>query len=161
MATSSVGRASKRRGITLVEMMIVVLLIGLMAGISFPAVSSGVETLRLNSGSDSVAAFLNAASDRAERRQQPVEIVVFPAANQIAMYSVEPGFERRIDMPPGVRIAGVLPQIPGDPAAPRRILLLPGSAPPRIGIRLENRRRAARVVRLDPITGVPRVERAQ
>ena len=36
-----------RRGVTLVEMLIVVAIVGLIAGISFPAVSSGLESLRL------------------------------------------------------------------------------------------------------------------
>jgi hypothetical protein len=42
-----------------------------------------------------------------------------------------------------------------------RILLMPGSAPPRITIDLYNEKGAHRVVRLDPVTGVPRVTVAQ
>ena len=38
-----------RQGVTLLEMLIVVALIGLLAGISFPSVSAGLETLRLAS----------------------------------------------------------------------------------------------------------------
>jgi len=40
---------NNRRGVTLLEMLIVVALIGLLAGITFPAVTSGIDSLRLNS----------------------------------------------------------------------------------------------------------------
>ena len=39
-------------------------------------------------------------------------------------------------------------------------MLYPGGAPPRFGIPLINRRNVERIVRVDPITGVPRVEHA-
>jgi len=37
----------RSRGVTIVEMLIVVTIIGLIAGISFPAVTSGIDSLRL------------------------------------------------------------------------------------------------------------------
>jgi hypothetical protein len=45
-----------------------------------------------------------------------------------------------------------------DPLLPRRILFLPGATIPAIGIQLSNRRNAHRLVRLDPMTGFPRIE---
>ena len=48
---------------------------------------------------------------------------------------------------------------PARPDQPRRYLLYPGGAPPRLGILLENRRGTRRMVVLDPITGVPAIER--
>jgi hypothetical protein len=106
-----------------------------------------------------VAAFLNTAVNRAERRQQPVELVVSPREGRLALYSVEPGFTRELTMPEGVSIEAVLPAEEGaDPAQPRRILFLPGATVPGISIQLANRRNAHRRVRLDPMTGFPRVE---
>jgi hypothetical protein len=60
----------------------------------------------------------------------------------------------------------VHPRLPGAPAElrlaeateARRFLLLPGAAPPRFGIELQNARGGRRLVRLDPVTGVARVE---
>ena len=67
------------QGVTIVEMLIVVTIIGLIAGISFPAVTSGIDSLRLASASDSLASFLNGAMNRAERRQDVVEIAGKPS----------------------------------------------------------------------------------
>ena len=42
-----------------------------------------------------------------------------------------------------------------DPDAPRTFLLYPGGTVPRFGVQLMNARNVERVVRVDPITGVP------
>jgi prepilin-type N-terminal cleavage/methylation domain-containing protein len=148
-----------RRGVTLVEMVVVVAIIALIVGISFPAASAGLDNVRMVSASDSVATFLNAAVNRAERHQQPVELVISPQEGRLALYSNEPGFTRELKMPDGVGIEAVLPaEEGGDPAQPRRILFLPGATVPGIAIQLGNRRNAHRRVRLDPMTGFPRVE---
>jgi prepilin-type N-terminal cleavage/methylation domain-containing protein len=156
MPTSSVGRTSSR-GITLLEMIVVVAILGLVAGLSFPAISAGLDSIRMVSATDSVAAFLNAAVTRAERRQQAVELVISSHDNLLAMYSNEPGFVRQLKLPNGIFVEGVLP-VSEDPSGDRRFLFMPGGAVPGIGIQLANRRDGHRIVRLDPMTGFPRVE---
>ena len=107
-------------------MLIVVAIIGMIAGISFPAVSAGLENVRLVSAGDSVAAFLNGAVNRAERRQQPVELIISRKDGTLMLYSNEPGFSRELKMPDGVSIEAVLPVEEGiDPTLPRRILRFP------------------------------------
>jgi hypothetical protein len=106
-----------------------------------------------------VATFLNAAVNRAERHQIPVALVIFPKEAKLNLYSNEPGFTRELVMPDGVTIEAVLPAEEGiDPSLPRRILFLPGATVPAIAIQLANRRNAHRRIRLDPMTGFPRVE---
>ena len=162
MPTSSVGRTNRRSGqagITLIELVIVVAIIGLIAGITFPAVSSGVESVRLSSGGDTVASFINQALNRVERRQDVMEMQVSVKDNTMVLHSTEAGFERKLELPDGVRITAVYPPLPEeDPNAPRRFVLLPGGTAPRIGIELRNRRGARKIVRVDPMTGVPRIE---
>jgi prepilin-type N-terminal cleavage/methylation domain-containing protein len=92
-------RRPNQAGVTLIEMMAVVTIIGLIAAISFPAVTSGLESIRLASATDSVAAFLNGGLDRAERRQQAVEITVSATENSVTMQSLEPGLIRTLAMP--------------------------------------------------------------
>jgi type II secretory pathway pseudopilin PulG len=145
--------------VTLIEMLIVVALISLFAGLMFPSVASGLETLRLQQASDGISGFLNTGLNRAERNRVVVEITIDKAQNALTMYSTEPGFTKRLEMPDGVRIVDVLPPAPEDIVAPRRFLLYPGGSPPRFGVEIENRKNIRRIVRVDPVTGVPQVER--
>ena len=147
-------------GVTLVELLIVVALVGLLVGITFPSISAGLDSLRLTSAADSLAGFFNAALVRAERRQQPLEVTISKTDRVLSMRSTEPGFLRRLEMPEGVLIRAVLPELPVD-APVRSFLLYPGGTVPRVGVEIENQRGARRLVRLDPITGVPQVERPE
>ena len=147
------------RRLTLIEMVVVVALISLMVGISYPAITSGIDSLRLNAATNGVVSFLDYGLSRAERRQQMVEITISKAENSLEMRSSEPGFFRKMQMPEGVSIVQVLPQVPADnPDLKRNFLLYPGGTVPPFGLQLINRRNVQRVVRVDPITGVPRVE---
>jgi type II secretory pathway pseudopilin PulG len=137
-------------------MVTVVAIVGIMAGILFPSFSAGVDSIRLTTASGTLASFLNGALNRAERRQAPVEIAISTADNSVTLRSVEPGFERRLVMPSGVRIEAVLPGAEGETT--RRFVVMPGGTPPRVGIQIANARGARRIVRVDPITGVPRIE---
>ncbi len=145
------------QGLTLIETMVVVALISLIAGISFPAVTSGLDTLRLRSAGESLVGLFNSALDRAERRQQPVEIIIDRAANSIAVLGAAPGIERVIDLPQGVRILAIAPALPGEGPL-RSFLLLPAGAVPRFSILLTNARGAQRSISVDPITGVARMD---
>lgn len=160
MPISSVGIINKhRRGVTLIELLIVMTLIGLIAGLVFPAVASGLDTLRLRSASDSIVAFLNKALDRAQRRQHAVEIWISPKDNALTAVSADAGYEQHLDVPEPIRIVSVQPPIPNaDPSGTRRFLLYPGGGTPRIGVEITNPRGRRRLISLDPITGFPRSE---
>ena len=161
MPTSSVGKTNRSAGVTLIEMLVVVALISLMIGISFPAISSGVDSLRLNAATNSVVGFFNTGLSGAERHQRVVEITISKPENMLSMRSTEPGFSRKLEMPEGVSITRVLPELPQNPDGPRSFFLYPGGTVPRFGVALVNRRNVERIVRVDPITGVPQVERAE
>jgi len=144
------------RGITLIEMLIVMTLIALVAGLSFPAIASGLESLRLRSASDSIVSLLNTALDRADRRQQAVEITISLKENSIVARSADLGFSRRVDLQDPVHISAIFPAAEPNPSEARRFLIYPGGAVPRIGIEIANRDGRKRMVAVDPITGVPR-----
>ena len=153
------GPALSTRGVTLIEMLVVMAIIGVIVGVSIPSVAAGIDSVRLTSATDATAAFLNSAVNRAERREQVVEVVISRKENRLTAYSIEPGPAREMHMPDGVTIEGVLPAQQEDtPDEERRLILMPGAAVPGIGIQLGNRHGAHRVVRLDPMTGFPRVE---
>jgi len=148
----------KTAGITLIEMMVVITIIGVIVAVSAPAISAGIDSVRMKSATGSVAAFLNAAANRAERRQQAMELIISPAKGTLALYSNEPGFERELKLPEGIRIETVLPKTEENEY---RLILMPGASIPGIGIQLVNTRGGRRIVRLDPMTGFPRVESVQ
>jgi prepilin-type N-terminal cleavage/methylation domain-containing protein len=144
-------------GVTLIEMLIVVALIGLLAGVTFPAASSGIDSLRLTSATSSVVGLFNEALIRAERRQQVVELTISRTERALWLRSSEPGFQKRVDLPTGVSILSILPEALQGEDGSRRFLLFPGGAVPGLEIAMANARNARRVVRLDPITGVASV----
>lgn len=149
-----------RRGVTLIEMLLVVMIISLIAAVTFPAVTSGLDSIRLTSASDSIVSFLNAGLNRAERRRVPVEIVVSIAENKIKLFTVDT--TRELAMPETIKIVKLHPALlTGEQEQARSIVLYPNGAIPRLGIELANQRNVHKIVRVDPITGVPQVENLQ
>ena len=163
MPTSSVGKTRRARaGITLIEMVVVIAIIGLMVGVAYPSITSGVDSLRLRGATNSVVSFFDYGLSRAERRQQTVEITISKEDNSLEMHSADASFHRKLQLPEGVSIVRVFPSLPED-ADPEQVvhrafLLYPGGTVPPMGLQLINRKKVQRVVRVDPITGVPRVE---
>lgn len=142
------------------EMLVVVAIIGLIAGVTVPSITAGIDSVRLSTATNDLSTFLNAAVNRTERRQQAVEVLVLPKENRLEMYSTQAGFLRALKMPDGVRIETILPKIDDslDMEEGRRLILMPGSTAPAIGIQIVNNHGSRRIVRLDPMTGFPRVE---
>jgi prepilin-type N-terminal cleavage/methylation domain-containing protein len=156
----------RRAGVTLLEMMIVMVIIAIMAGAVYPSVATSLEGIRLSSSADDIVAFLNGAAERANRHQAAVEVFINKTENSIVLHSTEAGFERRLDLPSGVLIQSIEP-VPLASAAgsagsdARHFYIYPGGTVPRIGILIANRNGAQRLIRMDPITGAPKIERGQ
>jgi prepilin-type N-terminal cleavage/methylation domain-containing protein len=158
MPTFSVGNRAQA-GVTLVEMVVVVGIVGLILAILAPSMTAGLDSVRMASAADNVASFLNAAVNRAERRQQAVEVLISPKENKLALYSNDPAGDRELKLPDGISIENILPH--DETAAElgvQRLILLPGASVPGVGIQLVNGHKNRRIVRLDPMTGFPRIE---
>jgi len=139
-------------------MLVVMGIIGIIAAITAPSVAAGLDAVRMASATQSVAAFINGAVNRAERRQQPIELVISLKENKFTMYSNEPGFVRELKLPDGIAIDSVQPAEEEAADGIRRLILMPGASVPAIGVQLINRRGGKRRVKLDPMTGFPRTE---
>jgi prepilin-type N-terminal cleavage/methylation domain-containing protein len=146
------------RGVTLMELMVVMAIITLIVAISFPSTMAGLENLRLAAGARSVAAFMNVANNLADRRQQAMELSISVKENSVTVRSPEAAFVKKLNLPQGIAVRAVWPALEEPSDEPRRFLIQPGGVPPRIGIEIANRHGARRIVRLDPITGVTQIE---
>jgi prepilin-type N-terminal cleavage/methylation domain-containing protein len=157
MPTSSVGVINRRRGITLIEMLIVMALIALIAGLATPSISAGLDSLRLRSTSDAMIGFLNTALARADTRQQVVEILISPAEGTMTATSADHGFNKRLDVVSPIKILSIAPELADaeDQNQTRRFLVYPGGSVPKIAIEIGNSRGRKRLVSIDPVTGVP------
>lgn len=147
-----------RAGITLIEMLLVLSIVSLLAGVGYPSMSRGIDSLRMRTATDSVAAFLNGAMARVERLQQPVEISFATGGRRLEMRGVQPRVVDTLQLPEGVSVADFVVVPPGAEPGLRFLVLEPGSPFPAAGLVLENRRGARRIVRIDPVAGVPVVE---
>jgi prepilin-type N-terminal cleavage/methylation domain-containing protein len=155
----SQGAALHESGVTLLELLIVMVLIAVIAAVSYPTASAGLDSLRLRSAADRVMALLNLALDRADRVQEVVEIRVSPQENAISARSADLCLNRTLAIEAPIRIASVGQASGGaDPAltaeTQRRFLLYPGGTPPRIIIELESKEGRKRRVSVDPLTGM-------
>jgi type II secretory pathway pseudopilin PulG len=132
------------------EMLVVMAIIGLVAAVAMPSVGAGIESVRLATATQSISAFLNSAVNYAERHQQAVDLVITPKENRFSAYSADGGFTRDLTLPDGITLESVQPEI-------TELMLLPGGTVPGIALQIANRRGSRRLVRLDPMTGFPRV----
>ncbi len=139
-------------------MVVVVTIIGLITAVMAPSMAAGLDSVRMASATDNVAAFLNGAVNRVERRQVVLEVIISIKENRLVMVSNERGFTRELRLPEGIVIEAVLPRNDSENGEYRRLILMPGAAVPGVGIQLINRHNNRRIIRLDPMTGYPRVE---
>jgi prepilin-type N-terminal cleavage/methylation domain-containing protein len=151
------GRA-RRRGVTLLELLIVLAIVSLLAGLSFPSVSAGLDAIRLRSAADSTAAFLAQGLTRVERTQRTFELRIYLKEGRLELRSALPGHASELKLPDGVRFLRVLPPLPVDEQPDvRSIALYPGGTFPRVRVDLVNARGGRRRVTLDPVTAAPEV----
>jgi prepilin-type N-terminal cleavage/methylation domain-containing protein len=150
------ARARRQRGITLIEMMVVLVLIALLAGVSAPSVSRGLDAVRLRSAADATASFLSYGLTWCERRQQTVFLIVPEERNRLELRPLEGPRLRELELTDGIVVSSVLPELATEER--RRVIPLQAGAPfPGITIELKDGRGGRRWVRIDPVNGVPEV----
>ena len=143
---------------TLLETLVVVSLVSIMLMVAYPSLTAGLDGVKLATSADTVVSFLNSAVSRAERTHQVVEITISRRENALAARTADPKSVREMKMPEGIVIAAILPEA-GANEELRRFYLLPGGTVPRIGVELRNPHGGKRIVRVNPITGAPEIER--
>lgn len=152
-------RGRRQRGVTMIEMLIVVVIVGLLAALTYPNIASGLDAIRLRTASDETATFLTQAMTRVERSEQPVELLFHRGSARMEMASVTmPHRKSETVLPEGVTVTHVYPEPPGEVPEMVSVVLMPGATFPALRVELMNTRGQRRLVRIDPLAGVPVVE---
>jgi prepilin-type N-terminal cleavage/methylation domain-containing protein len=141
-----------RRGITLIEMLVVIALISLIMGVSYPSVSRGLDGIRLRTAADDVASFLGLAMNQVERTESPVVVRFLEAQGVLEMSGPDVPL-KTMKLADGISIAEVRPAVPGEQDGVRSVSLLPGGTFPRLMVDLTSRSGGRRTVAVDPVTG--------
>lgn len=152
-------RCSQAQGITLIELLLVLALISLMIGITFPSVTAMQDALRTRAAMRQLTAFLQQATSVASRDQKAVELTVWPKEGKLQWRVIPAGRQELTQLPDHIQMVDVEPRGIGMPAEkPRTYVIYPGAPYPAVAFVLENERRQRFRVRLDPLTGVPASE---
>jgi type II secretion system protein H len=89
----------RQSGITLIEMLVVMTIIGLLAAVAAPSVGSGVETVRLRSTAERLASTLRTGRDRAVRTRHYQEVSIDPQTRMVELRDLETGSVSSWELP--------------------------------------------------------------
>jgi type II secretory pathway pseudopilin PulG len=133
-------------GITLVELLVVVAIIGLMLSLSFPTLTTGLDGYRLRAAVDRAGTLFQQARVEADRRQQPVQFTADPETNQVRALAADATWRETLDLTDGVRIV--------QPRGLQNWILYPATPPPQVRLLLEAQTGGRRGLSINVFTGV-------
>ena len=139
--------SSPESGITLIELLVVMAIVGLIMGVAYPNVTSGLDGIRVKTSADRAGAFWSQARQRADRYQQVVQVVVDPEKNELRAASVEEDWSADLPFEQQLRIQ--------QPKARAAYLLYPGAPSPKFEILLAAGEESTAGIRVNVLTGVP------
>ena len=140
----------RQAGFTLIEMLVVITLVGLMAAVVAPSVGAGVETLRLRSSAERLAATLKLARERAVRTRHYHEVAVDPELRRVEMKDLEGDYARDWEIPETLKVIADCGLRIAD--CQTTFLFSPDGSVPPAKVLLENSRGRRIEVVMDPFT---------
>ncbi len=139
----------RNAGITLIEMLVVMTLIGLLASVVTPSVTAGMETVKLRNSAERLASTLRLARERAVRTRHYFQVTVDPQARRVELRDLEGDFARDWILPEtiAVKVDHVL-----------LYQFAPDGSVPSLHVDLENSKRRTVSVEMDAFTALPAVK---
>ena len=136
-----------RAGVTLIEMLVVMTLVGLAASIAYPTVAGGLSGIRLRGAVEQAQAFFLQAKQYADRRQEVVQITIDPRGNRLRALAESGGWVEALEFEDGVAVAGL--------EEAHSVILFPGSPAPAFALMLEAGEGERLGFRMNFLTGLP------
>jgi prepilin-type N-terminal cleavage/methylation domain-containing protein len=134
-------------GITLIELLVAMAIIGLMLAITFPSFTSGLDGIVLRSDIDRAGSFFSQARLQADRLQQPVQLTADPQGHKLTAVSVDGSWEESFVLHDRSQI--VFPQ------EKQSVILHPSTPAPQFRLLLESERGARAGLQINVFTAVP------
>jgi general secretion pathway protein H len=142
-----------RRGYTLIETVVVLLVLALAAGVAAPAIGRGLDAIRLRAEVAGVASFLRAARAQAIAQRRDVEVDI-DADGQTLVRAGRPGATHRDGDPDrAVHHLSALVRVAADPPPARTVTFFAYGLSSGGRLRIESRDAVVYVVTVDPLTG--------
>lgn len=139
----------RNAGITLMEMLMVMTLIGLLASVATPAVTAGMETVKLRNSAERLAATLRMARERAVRTRHYFQVTVDPQTRRVELRDLEGDFAREWEMPETISM---------NVDRPLLFQFAPDGSVPSLHVELENSRKRTANIDMDAFTALPTVK---
>ena len=134
-----------KRGFTLIELAVTLLVLALAVSVSAPSLARGVDTVRARAETAGIATFLRAARERAITHNRAYEVQVKTEEGVIELRTGETVLAIRRPAP-GVRVTF-------DPPTSRTVTFLPQGLSSGAQLRVEGPGRRAYLVTVDALTG--------
>lgn len=146
---------------TLVELLVVITILSLMAGLVVPRIGSWLDNWKLRSAADRIAQTLRYARSRALFEQHFYVVEVVPGKRLVRVLQPESAFAREFSLPEGIRVeADDKLGMPGVPEVIRFILPPSGEVEER-NLWLRNAQGKTLKIHFDFLVGKPGVEIAE
>ena len=140
-------RRSAESGVTLIELLIVLAIVGAMMAIAYPSVTSGLEGIRIKTAVDQAGRFWIEARQQADRRQTPVQVTLDPEKNEGRAVAAAGGWRSRLPLHVSLSISR--------PAEKATYLIFPGAPSPEFRLLLQGESGSRAGVKINVFTGVP------
>jgi general secretion pathway protein H len=144
------------RGYSLMELVVVLAILAVAAGVVAPAVGRTAEDVKVRAELAGLAAFLRAAREQAVTRRETLEVTLDPEARVLLLR--RPGRESEARVQPSRAVSPLL-RVEADPAMPR-VTFLPHGMSSGARLTVEAPGPRAYVIAVDALTGRVTTQRA-
>lgn len=142
-----------RRGYTLIETAVVLLVLALAAGVAAPSIGRGLDSVRLRAEVAGVASFLRAARERAISQHVSLEVGIDPEGRTLVVKARDDDPLRGAGVVRAVRHLSSLAHIEPDPPQARTVTFFAYGLSSGGRFRIETPGTVVYVVTVDPLTG--------